>query len=284
MENQIIARLRDRLGTAKNANEMFRVFSKFNALFVRPKIRGAIQEYQTQLIDNVKEDIRKLQEKFKVNYRSSEAYHMSQSRDMPPISGTIVWARQLERQLGLYMKRVEDVLGKGWELYSEGQKLQSESISFKKKLDTRSISDGWLADMMKRDLSVTGRIFDITRNRAQGNILQLGINFEAQTITLFKEVRNLVWLNIQIPHTIANVAKDARRVYPFAVSLSETVRTYTQTVTRIDRRDDIAPVVAGYRRDVQSLISRGIHLRWDYFVNSVCTMVPFIRRQLRVFF
>ena len=39
VENQIIARLRDRLGIAKNANEMFRVFSKFNALFVRPKVR-----------------------------------------------------------------------------------------------------------------------------------------------------------------------------------------------------------------------------------------------------
>jgi Dynein heavy chain, N-terminal region 1 len=39
VENQIIARLRDRLGTARNASEMFRVFSKFNALFVRPKVR-----------------------------------------------------------------------------------------------------------------------------------------------------------------------------------------------------------------------------------------------------
>ena len=38
VENQIIARLRDRLGMARNANEMFRVFSKFNALFVRPKV------------------------------------------------------------------------------------------------------------------------------------------------------------------------------------------------------------------------------------------------------
>ena len=28
VENQIIARLRDRLGTARNANEMFRVLSK----------------------------------------------------------------------------------------------------------------------------------------------------------------------------------------------------------------------------------------------------------------
>jgi dynein heavy chain 1 len=38
VEHQIIARLRDRLGAARNANEMFRVFSKFNALFVRPKV------------------------------------------------------------------------------------------------------------------------------------------------------------------------------------------------------------------------------------------------------
>ena len=44
VENQIIARLRDRLGTARNANEMFRVFSKFNALFVRPKVCPFIHE------------------------------------------------------------------------------------------------------------------------------------------------------------------------------------------------------------------------------------------------
>ena len=50
-------RLRDQLGTAKNANEMFRIFSRFNALFVRPHIRGAIREYQTQLIQRVKVNV-----------------------------------------------------------------------------------------------------------------------------------------------------------------------------------------------------------------------------------
>jgi hypothetical protein len=61
---------------------------------------------------------------------------MSQMRDLPPIAGAIIWARQIERQLLTYMKRVEDVLGKGWELYAEGQKLQSESAAFRRKLDT----------------------------------------------------------------------------------------------------------------------------------------------------
>ncbi|KAL1922601.1 uncharacterized protein VTP21DRAFT_10140 [Calcarisporiella thermophila] len=268
VENQIIARLRDRLGTAKNANEMFRVFSKFNALFVRPKIRGAIQEYQTQLIDSVKEDIKKLHDKFKMQYRNSEAYHMAQLRDLPPISGAIIWARQIERQLLAYMKRVEDVLGKGWELYADGQKLQSESNSFRKKLDTRQIYEAWQAEITRRDLSVSGRIFEITRNRAQGNALQLGINFDGQIITLFKEVRNLLWLGFQVPHTITNIAKDAKRVYPYAVSLMETVRTYSQTVHKVQKNQDIAILVAGYRNDVQAMIGRGINLRWDYFVNT----------------
>ncbi len=67
VETRITARLRDQLGTAKNANEMFRIFSRFNALFVRPHIRGAIREYQTQLIQRVKDDIESLHDKFKVS-------------------------------------------------------------------------------------------------------------------------------------------------------------------------------------------------------------------------
>lgn len=191
-----------------------------------------------------------------MQYRNSEAYLMAQLRDLPPISGAIVWARQIDRQLSLYMKRVEDVLGKGWELYAEGQKLQIESNSFRKKLDTRLIYENWLQEITKRDLSVSGRIFEISRNRVQ-NTLQLGVNFDGQIITLFKEVRNLLWLNFQVPHTISNVAKDAKRVYPFAVSLMETVRTFSQTVHKVNRNPDISTLVAGYRNEVHVMITKG---------------------------
>ncbi|ORY38141.1 dynein heavy chain [Rhizoclosmatium globosum] len=256
VENQIISRLRDSLGSAKNANEMFRVFSKFNDLFVHPKIRGAIQEYQTQLIESVKADILGLHDKFKVQYRNSEASHLSLVRDIPPVSA------------GIYMSKVEDILGKDWMHYIEGQKLYNESASFKRKLDTKVMFENWVAEINKRDLTVSGRIFDISRVRAANNSLQLKVNFDAQIITLFKEVRNLLWMNFRVPITVANVAKDAKRIYPFAVSLNETVRTYTQTVNKIDKHESIGMLVAGYRKEVQSHIAKGIQLRWDYFVNT----------------
>jgi dynein heavy chain 1, cytosolic len=268
VENSIIARLRDRLATARNANEMFRVFSKFNALFVRPKIRGAITEYQTQLIDRVKHDITALHERFKQQYGHSEAHAMAQLRDLPPVSGAIIWARQIERQLDGYMKKVEDILGHDWALHAEGQKLQSESIMFKKKLDTRPIFEAWLHDVKKRQISISGLLFNINKNRALGYALELSVNFDPQIIALFKETRNLLWLNYQVPHYINNVSKEAKRVYPYAVSLMESVRTYAQVTRQISEMSDVSTLLGGYRNDVQALISKGVPLKWESFVHS----------------
>lgn len=268
VENSIIACLRDRLATAKTASEMFRVFSKFNALFVRPKIRGAITEYQTQLIDNVKRDIASLHERYKRQYGHSEAYPMAQLRDLPPVSGAIIWARQIERQLDGYMKKVEDVLGQDWALHTEGQKLESQSMMFRRKLDTRPVFESWLHDVFRRNLSIAGRLFAIHKNRSAGNTLELLINFDPQIIVLFKEVRNLLWLNYQIPHSISNISKEAKRVYPYAISLMETVRTFSQVNSQVKDNAEVCTLLAGYQNEVHTLIMTGIPLRWESFVHA----------------
>lgn len=268
VENSIIARLRDRLATAKNANDMFRVFSKFNALFVRPKIRGAITEYQTTLIDNVKQDISSLHERFKQQYGHSEAHAMAQLHDLPPVSGAIIWARQIERQLDGYMKKVESVLGSDWALHSEGQRLLSESSLFRKKLDTRPIFEAWLHDVQRKQVSIAGRLFNINKIRANNYALELAVNFDPQVIALFKETRNLVWLNYAVPHQINNVSKEAKRVYPYAVSLMESVRTFSSTTRQISEMADVSILLSGYQNEVYDLVSKGVPLKWESFVHT----------------
>ena len=268
VENSIIARLRDRLATAKTAAEMFRVFSKFNALFVRPKIRGAIGEYQSQLLESVKLDIASLHERFKEQYGRSEAHAMAQLKDLPPVAGAIIWARQIESQLNGYMDKVEDVLGNDWALHAEGQKLQAEASMFRKKLDTRPVFDSWLHDVTRRKISISGKLFGISRNRALGSTLELTINFDPQIITLFKEVRNLSWLNYQIPHALGSVSKEAKRVYPYAVSLMESVRILAQTSRVVDSLPNVSILLSGYQRNVQNLTLKGVNLKWESFVHS----------------
>jgi len=187
---------------------------------------------------------------------------MSQLRDFPSVSSAIIWARQIERQLLIYMKRVEDVLGKGWESYAEGHKLQVESASFRAKLDTRPLYDAWTAEITRRgNLTLNGRLFDVFHSRAtvdhEEGQLQLVVQFDPQVIALFKEVRGLVWLGFPVPLTITHRAKDAKRVYPHAVSLMESVRMYTQTLDLIDENPKIASLLASYRSHAQQMIARG---------------------------
>lgn len=258
VEARITAKLRDQLGTAKNANEMFRIFSRFNALFVRPHISGAIREYQTQLIQRVKDDIETLHEKFKIQYPQSKSCKMSKVYDLPLVSGSIIWARQIERKLSVYMKRVEDVLGKGWENHIEGQKLKNDAESFRMKLNTQSIFDEWCRNIQQKQLNVSGRIFTIESARTQQRSgFRLRVNFTPDIIILAKEVRNLRSLGFRVPLGIVNKAHQANQHFPFAVSLIETVKAYERACEKVEQKKSLALLVAGLKLEVQEFISEG---------------------------
>ncbi len=92
---------------------------------------------QTKVIERVKSDIAKLHLKFKVQYPQTLNAKMSELRDLPPISGHIIWARSLERQLTSFLGRVESVLGRGWENHVEGRALKDDGESFRALLDTK---------------------------------------------------------------------------------------------------------------------------------------------------
>jgi dynein heavy chain 1 len=271
----ITAQLRERLATAQSANEMFRVCTKFNALFYRPRVRGAVREYQAQLIARVKDDIRALQETFKQQYLRTEASHVARLRDVPPVSGAIIWARQLERQLAGAMARVENVLGHGWELDVEGARLAADAERFRAKLNVDAMFEHWVKDTEARSLEVVGRVLDV-RKRAGGQ-LALDIHFAEHLTTLFKEVRNLQWLGFRVPFSITQPADRAKVLYPFAVSLRESLRAYDTACSHIDAEPAAASLgllVASFKRDVQALIADGFKLRWEAWSK----LNPFVRK------
>ena len=265
VEGQIISNLTDHLGATKTADEMFRVFSKFNALFFRPRIRGAVQQFQMRLIENVKQDVQGLQEKFKQQYSSSEARLLSTVRDIPPVSGAIIWAKQIERKLEQYMSRVEDVLGTGWEQHIEGKNLKQVADSFRLKLNTRGIFEKWVSHLANvPSFEVSGPLLQIATTPRDGKRF-LQVAFDHQIITLFKEVRNLEWLGFRVPYTIKMIAEEAKEKYPYAVALESTLRTFQQTCVKC--KPSFQVLVAVTRRNVHTLLSKSVvkhrHVTWD---------------------
>lgn len=262
VEKDLEGRIREMLTAAKDdANEMFRVCSKFNALFVRPRIQSAIREYQEQLIATVKKDIEKLQDKFKSEYTPSDAKCVSDVRDIPPVSGSIIWGRQIERQLDMYVSRIEDVLGAQWVHHHEGRNLKRESDQFRDRLQPATIFQDWLNDNKAiSNFEVEGRIFKVVPYHSS---VRLSVNFDRKMITLFKEVRNLNRLGLKVPYEIKIASDEAKEKYPYAMRLEEVIRTYMRTSQMLSEHAELEPLAASYKKNIQDGIAKGLNMQWD---------------------
>eukprot|EP01155_Anaeramoeba_flamelloides_P010253 Anaeramoba_flamelloidesa325155_517.p1 GENE.a325155_517~~a325155_517.p1 ORF type:complete len:3661 (-),score=1024.13 a325155_517:18-11000(-) len=261
VEALIINNLKERLEKVKSSNEMFKVFSKFNVLFFRPKIRVAIQQYQNQLIDRVKEDIQTLHENFKKQYHQSNTSRMTKLRDLPPVAGKIIWIKQIENQLVSYLQRVQDILGKGWGDHYNGMKLKRDGNNFKRKLNTEEIFEKWKSenDEKNQNLKLNGPIFEIVKNQ---NGYNLNITFKHELVTLFKEVRNLQWLGFKIDNNIRTNAQNAQSLYPSAINLKESVQNYFFICDSLETH--IQPLISNYQNKVQQTIEDGFNYNWNH--------------------
>ena len=68
-------------------------------------------------------------------------------------------------------------------------------------------------------------------------------------------MRNLKWLGFRVPLAIVNKAHQANQLYPFAISLIESVHTYERACDRIEERISMAMLVAGMRKEIQNIIA-----------------------------
>lgn len=76
-------------------------------------------------------------------------------------------------------------------------------------------------------------IFLVRSRTGRGNVLKLKVNFLPEIITLYKEVRNFKGLGFRVPLAIVNKAHQANQLYPFAISLIESVRAYERTLDKV---------------------------------------------------
>ena len=247
VESDIIRILRDQLsgaGTGASTVAMFGAFERFNVLFFRPRIRGAVQHFQGPLIDLVKRDIAALQDVFRSGYGGSNAALMTSVACIPPASGAIVWAKQIEKQLRMCMKRGEMVLGHGWEDTLEGKELRRDVSNFLRKLDGKRFFENWCDDVKAWISSESGPIFDAANpvfvvSRAPSSstsgpdALELKVTYSTKVVALFQEVSSLAILGYgsgeegsRLPTVLRSLAEDAHDAYPYAMSLQSSLATF----------------------------------------------------------
>lgn len=85
-------------------------------------------------------------------------------------------------------------------------------------------------------------------------------------------------LNYQIPHSIATVSKDARNIYPSAICLIEVVNSLSQIQKLLDEHESADLLVSGFMKEVQALLLRGVHYRWEALLNNMELPIKAVRQ------
>lgn len=267
VENQLTTQLREQLARAKNANEMFRVFSRFNALFFSPRISGAVQEYQSQLLVTVRKDIESLRNKFLQKYEESSAAVLTEVRDMPFTFGQITWHRQIERKLESYIAKVKSVLGSDWEKHSEGSELKKMSTMFQKHLNTDQLFKNWQNEMRNkmghRGATEDTAVFKkIEKQLTPGHPVevQLEVDFDEKAASMFKEVRDLGYLGKRLL-TFSTSSSNAKQLYTNAISLRESLRTYYQIRAKVN--EHARWLIGKQHAGLAGVLVQGLNLRFS---------------------
>lgn len=164
---------------------MFRIFSKFNGLFFRPRIKSAIEEYQSQLLKTVKESIALLDKKFLQSYIDTENVKICNVRDIPMKAGSIVWAKQIKNKLEKYNDKIKEILMENWADHPEGRECKQKIDNLLKKLNTEAILREWdrdTATILKSNELSKKQLFKLVKK----NKFEVAVNFENRYISLIK--------------------------------------------------------------------------------------------------
>ncbi|CEP03245.1 hypothetical protein PBRA_003005 [Plasmodiophora brassicae] len=216
IEGELENRIRDILfANQDNPRCLFNMCARFRGLLERPRVQLAIRDFQEKLLRTVKGHITQLQDKFELGYQGSQSSALNSLRGRAAVSGAILWAQCLERQLDFWVARVSDVLGPNWMHHIEGLTLHQDTTNFHSNLSRfrDDTFNGWLASSSLQKFSADSPIVTLSGMR-------LMPNFPSEMSGLIQEVCSMLALGLHIPFDMRVMVSDARGKQPLAERLS----------------------------------------------------------------
>ncbi|KAH3681221.1 hypothetical protein WICPIJ_007804 [Wickerhamomyces pijperi] len=264
VEDGIISDLKISLEKTTSSNEMFSVFSNFQSLLERPRIRGAVHDYQSQLLAIIKGEIDELQSTF--NNKSLDFSQLAKLRDFPSVAFNIVWGKQMEAKLDFLLSRLELILGADWSSYAEGAKIHTEAITFRKQINVMPQFERWLAKAS--NVTITGELLKVIKD---DDVIRLVLNFSDDLEKVYKEVRAMSLQGFDIPTQLVIKARQVRKVYPHGVMLKESMSVLTADLTKLESfgsTDEFNLLLLGAKKSLYKQIFAALGTSWEDVLRS----------------
>ncbi|OII74519.1 dynein heavy chain [Cryptosporidium ubiquitum] len=242
-ETLLIKQLREQLSGCGNTLEMFRILGRYNPLFFRPRIRSAVEEYQSILLDKVQSDFQLLQLRYQNPYQKSAASQFSCLRDIPNIGGMLIWSHLLQERIQSIYLKLEDIFGPNWEFESQGHKVKTDGDHITSKIHPNQIVDFWL--QQRKDDKLT---YDLNK----------------PVLGLMKSVSTSNTAFV-VPYSVKVLADELKLLYPYISHLNSLCINWMRIATQLEVEPGkrISPLLTPFRQEVYNVIQEGVSLSWS---------------------
>lgn len=167
------------------------------------------------------------------------------------------------------MKRVVDVLGDDWANHKDGDyffnphnvypkfhsgmDLKKEDERFRQKLNTDTLYNEWINVLNNYSVPSTDKMLLVEKQQRDGRQqLRLKVNFSPELIEFCKAVRTIRSMGLRPPFRILNNAHHTSIVYPYAISMIQSVRDYQITHAMVMERSGAEMLVASLRKELHN--------------------------------
>jgi len=258
--------------TAEQSLEFLEKFQRLDGVRVdyNNQYSKLLQEYSREL-----ETVRKLYEKNKTE--------PTLSRNLPPISGRIAWARQLYRRISNPIKKLSkkpEILksDEGKAVVRNFNKMSQVLLEYEL-VHYRS----WVKsiEMIKSGLAATVLVKDSETH-------ELFVNFDPQVQELLKETVHFKKMNLEIPDDAKNLLLIEQKLDKHVIEIRGIVDRYKRILDHIPK--DLVPLIRPNKENVEIVLKPGlIAVTWmstnieDYIrtVNQELDVFENINKQIR---
>ncbi|CAR27637.1 ZYRO0D03168p [Zygosaccharomyces rouxii] len=258
LENRLIEICEEKLNHSQNLKEKLTVFLNFKPLMeYYPKLRSMMVNHQQILINLINEEVALIDEK--LNWRANFE-QVLQLRDLPPVASVATLSRITENHLQALSQQIEILIGPSWKDTPEGDSFLNKFDTILSKFNADNVSSEYLNNILRNKTAALD--VPILKVLYNGEKYELFVNFDFSLGTIFKEIRNLIYMGYDIPNDISKIARKYRAFYPSAVLLLEQIQTFMSVMRELPKRPHTGIILKSQIDSIWTLLLEAMNTSW----------------------
>lgn len=265
LEDRLIELGEEKLYHSHNLKEKLTVFLSFKPLMeYYPKLRNMMVNHQQILISLINEEVALIDNKLNLRPQFEQILKL---RDLPPIASIVSLSRITENHLRSLSQQMENLIGPSWKDTPEGDSFLNKYDTILSKFNANKVSSEYLNNVLKdKTTALDVPILKVFNNKDKYEIF---VNFDFSLGTVFKEIRNLIYMGYDIPNDIFKIARTYRSFYPSAVLLLEQVQTFISVIKELPKRPHTGIMLKPQIDDIWGLLLKAMNTSWTSMPKNI---------------